>query len=438
MSTLLSTIPPTWESTRLDRVATVNARIGWKALTAAEYQPDGYAFLATPNIKGVEIDFDNVNYISDFRYHESPELQLQEGDVLLTKDGFTLGTVNVVTNLPRPATVNGSIAVLRPFGMHSRFLRYAIASTAIQQHMWAAKNGMDVLHLFQRDIKKIPLPSPPIEEQRRIADFLDGETARIDRLATLRHQQMGLWSDRFHTFVRQQVTAAPGLTSRGDEIDWLGHIPADWQSATINRLARFAMGTTFPHAYQGQRSGEYPFIKVSDFQSADELDRMISAENWITKEVAVELGARIVPAGAILYARVGAALLLNRRRITTRPSVIDDNVRAICFTQGDPRFWAAVLSLLDMGQLSNPGPVPSIGEGQVAAVRVPNPDEKAQIAIADRLERYRLHSIRTRSAIERQLHLLTERRQALITAAVTGQFDVSTASGRNVTDGVSA
>lgn len=33
---------------------------------------------------------------------------------------------------------------------------------------------------------------------------------------------------------------------------------------------------------------------------------------------------------------------------------------------------------------------------------------------------------------------LSERRQALITAAVTGQFDVSTASGRNVTDGVTA
>ena len=93
-----------WAYTRLDRVATVNARIGWKALTAAEYQDDGYAFLATPNIKSEVIDFDNVNYISDFRYEESPELRLRPGDVLLAKDGSTLGIANVVRNLPRPAT----------------------------------------------------------------------------------------------------------------------------------------------------------------------------------------------------------------------------------------------------------------------------------------------------------------------------------------------
>ena len=68
--------PQTWKRTRIDRVATVNARIGWRALTATEYQPDGYVFLATPNIKSGSIDFENVNYISEYRYEESPELKL--------------------------------------------------------------------------------------------------------------------------------------------------------------------------------------------------------------------------------------------------------------------------------------------------------------------------------------------------------------------------
>ena len=48
----LPELPPSWGRTRLDRVATVNARIGWKALTADEYVPDGFAFLSTLNIKG--------------------------------------------------------------------------------------------------------------------------------------------------------------------------------------------------------------------------------------------------------------------------------------------------------------------------------------------------------------------------------------------------
>jgi type I restriction enzyme S subunit len=176
----------TWTKTRLDRVATVNARIGWKALTAAEYQPDGYVFLSTPNIKSESIDFENVNYISEFRYNESPELKLQPGDVLLAKDGNTLGITNIVRELSRPATVNGSIAVLRPFDIEPRFLRYSLASGTTQDLIESIKGGMGVPHLFQWDIKRLPIDLPPLNEQRRIANFLDTETALIDKAIELR------------------------------------------------------------------------------------------------------------------------------------------------------------------------------------------------------------------------------------------------------------
>lgn len=179
------TAPSTWARSRIDRVATVNARIGWKALTASEYQPDGYAFLATPNIKSEAIDFDNVNYISQFRYDESPELKLEPGDVLLTKDGNTLGITNIVRELPKPTTVNGSIAVLRAFNVEPRFLRYSLASSSTQGLIEAIKGGMGVPHLFQWDLKRLPIALPSPEAQRRIADFLDAETARIDQLGAL-------------------------------------------------------------------------------------------------------------------------------------------------------------------------------------------------------------------------------------------------------------
>lgn len=174
----------TWTPTRIDRVATINARIGWKALTASEYQPDGYVFLATPNIKTESIDFENVSYIDEFRYEESPELKLQRGDVLLAKDGNTLGITNIVRELPRPTTVNGSIAVLRAFGVEPRFLRYTLASSTTQDMIDAIKGGMGVPHLFQWDIKRLPIVLPPSDEQHRIADFLDAATARLDELVT--------------------------------------------------------------------------------------------------------------------------------------------------------------------------------------------------------------------------------------------------------------
>jgi len=190
-----SSFPERWGMTRLDRVATISARIGWKALTADEYVPEGYVFLATPNIKGRDIDFENVNFITEFRYRESPELQLQLGDVLLAKDGATLGITNVVLDLPRPATVNGSIAVIRPTSIDARFLRYVLASDFIQGLIGTFKGGMGVPHLFQADLRKFPIPQPPHAEQVAIADFLDQETARVDKLLA---------------FVGQTASASPG------------------------------------------------------------------------------------------------------------------------------------------------------------------------------------------------------------------------------------
>jgi len=178
----LPALPGAWRWSRIGWVSEVSARIGWKALTAAEYVPEGYIFLSTPNIKSGDIDFDNVNFIPEWRYLESPELMLERGDVLLVKDGNTLGITNIVRDLPAPATVNGSIAILRPKSIEPRFLRYVLASDMSQGLIDSLRAGMGVPHLFQADIKKMPVPLPPLRAQSGIADFLDAETCRIDAL----------------------------------------------------------------------------------------------------------------------------------------------------------------------------------------------------------------------------------------------------------------
>jgi len=194
-----------WPKTRLDRVATVSARIGWKALTAAEYVNEGFTFLSTPNIKGDEIDFVNVNYITKFRFDESPELKLQVGDVLLVKDGNTLGISNIVKHLPRPATVNGSIAVIRPFDVDSRYLRYVLVSNDIQELIASLRSGMGVPHLFQWDINRIPLLLPDPSTQRTIADYLDTKTARIDALVAKNQRTIELLRESRQALVTAAV-----------------------------------------------------------------------------------------------------------------------------------------------------------------------------------------------------------------------------------------
>lgn len=368
---------------------------------------------------------------------KSAKLLLRGGEVLVSKLNPRKSRVVHVSPSALPVVSSTEFIGLRPgASLDSRFLGYLLKSESVRQNLDARVQSVTRSHqrVSPSDVTHLSVKVPPVAEQRRITGFLDAETALIDRMVSLRTTQLRLLMERSQAYVRSCVTGYQHEGGPSRSINWLGSVPAAWESPILNRVARFIMGTTFPHDYQGKATGDYPFIKVGDFSLADEVGRLGSADNWISRDVAGKLGARVVPAGAVLYARVGAALLLNRRRIAVRPCVIDDNVRAISFTEGDPRYWLNVLSLLDMGQLMNPGPVPSISESQVSAVRVPNPPLEEQSRIADNIERQQFAMRKVEESITRQLALLSERRQGLITAAVTGQIDVSTASGRGIKD----
>ena len=176
----LGDIPEHWELDRIKNIGTVKARVGWKALKASEYVKSGYFFLSTPNIKKVDIDYKNVNYITKERYYESPEIMLKDGDILLVKDGSTLGIVNIITNLKAQGTVNSSIGVLRLKNQFNKYFYYFLKSNYLQNIIALKKEGMGVPHLFQKDINDFTMSIPPLKEQTQIANYLDAKTTTID------------------------------------------------------------------------------------------------------------------------------------------------------------------------------------------------------------------------------------------------------------------
>lgn len=203
----ISEIPKHWNKSSLGFECSVKARLGWKGLKAEEYVDDGYIFLATPNLKGAEIDFENVNYITRERYDESPEIMLEVGDVLVTKDGSTTGTANVVRALPAPATVNSSIAVLRTRGrMDSLYLYYFFVSTYIQNVIKRMQGGMGVPHLFQADLRKFDVVVPPVEEQREIVAYIESKLPKFDLLMEKAYQEVGLLIERRTALISAAVT----------------------------------------------------------------------------------------------------------------------------------------------------------------------------------------------------------------------------------------
>lgn len=246
----VDTLPPQWEAKRLGSIASVKARLGWKGLKAEEYVTKGYIFLSTPNLKGEQIDFENVNYITKERYDESPEIMLRKGDVLMVKDGATLGIVALIENLPAPATINGSTAVIRPNGKcNSRFLYYWLRSKGVQQLIEKMKGGMGVPHLFQSDLRRFPVALPSTTEQQQITGYLDESAGKVDRLMALRRRQMDLLREQRAALIQQAVTQ--GLNSqaplRDSGLPGLGKIPKSWKLTKLKRVCFYQEGPGLRH-----------------------------------------------------------------------------------------------------------------------------------------------------------------------------------------------
>ena len=353
------------------------------------------------------------------------------GDVLLTIVG-SIGR-STVLETGRPLAFQRSVASLRPRQMlDSQFLCWSLQSQVLQDQLANSARQSAQAGVYLADVAALRVPVPPVEEQQRIADFLDDQVARIDEIIRLREEQVGAVQSRHEVVLRNLVcSGADDRQGDGALIPWLGRVRGDWQVGNLGQVAKLFGGTTFPHDYQGHTIGDLPFVKVADFAQADRRYRLGTAKNRISLATGRVLGAKVVPTGSVVFARVGAALLLNQRRLTTCEVVVDDNVRGL-HPIGDPAYCLHVMRLLDFGQMANPGPVPTVAEPQIRSIPIPVPPIDVQAQIGSQLDEVLERTSVLADETQRTVALLQERKRSLITAAVTGQFDVTTASGRGV------
>ncbi len=360
----------------------------------------------------------------------SSDYRLPAGDLLLSRSG-TLGRSFLCTTSLPPSTFAGYLIRFRPrSNVDPRYLNYCSQATFFEDGVKTNAVSSTIANFNAERYGSLQLPWHPLPEQRAIADYLDAETARIDTLISKKRRLIDLLTEKRTALITQTVTRGldPSPHFRPSGIDWLRDIPTHWEARRLKDVGKLVGGAGFPEALQGVGDEELPFFKVGDLSKAKDGLWLANSKHTISRETATSLRAQVIPKGAIAYAKIGAALLLNRRRIVAQPSCIDNNMSAyIPDASRITTEWALyTLLLIDFGLHVNPGAVPSLSEGDQAFLPIAIPPLVEQRAIADYLdaETARIDALSSRE--ESVIKLLQEYRTALITAAVTGQVAVET------------
>lgn len=174
-----------WMKINLSKNSRLKARIGWQGLTTAEYLDEGYSYLITgTDFKDGQIFWNGCHYVDYDRYAQDPNIQVSNGDLLLTKDG-TIGKVAYVTGLKRPATLNSGVFLVKPItdAYTAHFMFYALESSVFKDFLQQLSAGSTINHLYQKDLVKFELFVPPTkEEQEAIAGILFDMDSEIHRL----------------------------------------------------------------------------------------------------------------------------------------------------------------------------------------------------------------------------------------------------------------
>lgn len=297
-------------------------------------------------------------------------------------DGVGAGTTELHVVRPRP-------------GVDPRYLYYTLASRPFLQEgegsMFGVAGQKRVPDAFVRDF---PVRLPTLRDQGAIADYLDAATARIDAAVATRRTQSALLNEAYDSVRTQSILR--GL----DPVTGTGELPLTWERPLLGVLLELHRGMDLPS--DARKEGPVPVVSSGGVSGRHSV-AACSAPGVVTGR----------------YGTVGDVYYIEEPfwPLNTTLYVSD-------FRGNDPRWVFHLLSAMPLDIDAEKSAVTGINRNVVGQLRAVRPPVGEQREIAAELDRQGSRAETVRAALKRQINLLRERRQAVITAAVTGELEI--------------
>lgn len=200
-------IPKGWTICRIKNISSLFGRIGFRGYTSEDLNKDGEGAitLSPSNMKPMGMDYSNVTYLSWWKYHESPEIKIQNGDLLMVKTGSSYGKVAYVDELPREATINPQILRIVSH-INSKYLGYYLQTPLFLYQVECGVVGGTIPTIAQEKIYNFMVILPLKDEQQLIVSYLDKKCSEIENLIAAKQQKIEMLKDYKKSLIFECVT----------------------------------------------------------------------------------------------------------------------------------------------------------------------------------------------------------------------------------------
>ena len=377
---------------------------------------------------------------------EIERFSLLPGDVLITKDSESwddIAVPAVVAEELSGVVCGYHLTILRPREdeIDGRFLHRALQSSGVREQFYVSAKGITRYGLSQHHIQDVLIPTPPLDEQRQLAAYLDRKTGEIDALIQKKQALIVLLREQRTALVHRAVTKGldPDVPMKESGVEWLGEVPEHWDLSQLRRLVPDDRGIMYGIVLPGPHfEGGVPIVKASSclpgrmkLAKMKRTDPAIEARYERSRlrsgDIVISIRGSYGSPALVPDELDGANLTQDAARISPRPGI---DSKWLLYSLGsshiqayfDSRLAGATVKGINIWDLQRvPLPVPPSGEQSLIAEHLDQ-----EVGGVDQIVR------REKLLIDR----LRELRTSLISEVVTGKIDVRATPPANGTGSV--
>ncbi|MBE9236958.1 restriction endonuclease subunit S [Anabaena aphanizomenioides LEGE 00250] len=282
------------------------------------------------------------------------------------------------------------------------------------------------------DVSNLLIPFPNLDKQKAIANYLDHETVKIDKLISAKERLLDLLTEKRQSLITNVITCGlnPDVPMRDSGVEYIGKIPKHWDIVKLKQITeKIGSGKTPKGGSEIYLTEGIPLIRS---QNVLFTGLVISELVYITEEIDAEMSSSRVQPYDVLINITGASI---GRCCVVPEDISQGNVNQhVCIIR--PNFKTIKSDYLNAVLASNVGQTQVFlnqegisREGltfeDIGNFWIPLPPQDEQEKLIQSIQKYSSQLSKLDSVTKNTIELLQERRTALITAAVTGQIKVA-------------